>query len=368
MWVADMEFQTAPQIRAALQQRLDHGIFGYSIVPPEWNQAYVDWWHRRHNLDIDPESLVFCTGVVPAISSMVRKLTTANENVLIQTPVYNIFFNSIINNGCRVLESPLEYDGSGHYSINWADLESKLADPQTTLMILCNPHNPVGRIWDRDTLARIGELCWNNHVTVISDEIHCDLTDPGYDYVPFASVNEQCAMNSVTCMAPTKTFNIAGLNTAAVMIPNPVLRHKVWRALNTDEVAEPNAFAMTATLAAFNESEPWLEELRAYLADNKAEARAMIDEYNASAAPERRITLIESHATYLLWVDCSKLTHDTALLCEHLKRNHRVMFSEGAEYGGNGYDFIRINVACPRSVMQEGFNRLLAGLRDFSVN
>ena len=178
MWVADMEFQTAPQIRAALQQRLDHGIFGYSIVPPEWNQAYVDWWHRRHNLDIDLESLVFSTGVVPAISSMVRKLTTANENVLIQTPVYNIFFNSIINNGCRVLESPLEYDGSGHYSINWADLESKLADPQTTLMILCNPHNPVGRIWDRDTLARIGELCWNHHVTVISDEIHCDLTDP----------------------------------------------------------------------------------------------------------------------------------------------------------------------------------------------
>lgn len=368
MWVADMEFQTAPQIRAALQQRLDHGIFGYSIVPPEWNQAYVNWWRRRHNLDIDPESLVFCTGVVPAISSMVRKLTTANENVLIQTPVYNIFFNSIINNGCRVLESPLEYDGSGHYSINWADLESKLADPQTTLMILCNPHNPVGRIWDRDTLARIGELCWNNHVTVISDEIHCDLTDPGYDYVPFVSVNERCAMNSVTCMAPTKTFNIAGLNTAAVMIPNPVLRHKVWRALNTDEVAEPNAFAMTATLAAFNESEPWLEELRAYLADNKAEARAMIDEYNASAAPERRITLIESHATYLLWVDCSKLTHDTALLCEHLKRNHRVMFSEGAEYGGNGRDFIRINVACPRSTMREGFNRLFAGLCVFSAD
>ncbi len=160
----------------------------FSDIPsslPAWNQAYVDWWHRRHNLDIDPESLVFSTGVVPAISSMVRKLTTANENVLIQTPVYNIFFNSIINNGCRVLESQLEYDGSGHYSINWADLESKLADPQTTLMILCNPHNPVGRIWDRDTLARIGELCWNHHVTVISDEIHCDLTDPGYDYVPF---------------------------------------------------------------------------------------------------------------------------------------------------------------------------------------
>ena len=256
MWVADMDFKTAPEIREALRRRVEHGVFGYSIVPPEWNQAYVDWWGRRHGLVIDPDSLVFCTGVVPAISSMVRKLTTPNENVLIQTPVYNIFFNSILNNGCRVLESPLAYDGEGRYSVDWNDLETKLADPQTTLMILCNPHNPIDRIWNRETLNHIGELCWKHHVTVISDEIHCDLTDPGFDYVPFASVSEHCAMNSVTCMAPTKTFNIAGLNSAAAMIPNPVLRHKVWRALNTDEVAEPNAFAMTATLTAFKEGEP----------------------------------------------------------------------------------------------------------------
>ena len=188
MWVADMDFQTAPVIREALRRRVEHGVFGYSIVPPEWNQAYVDWWGRRHGLAIDPDSLVFCTGVVPAISSMVRKLTTPNENVVIMTPVYNIFFNSILNNGCRVLESPLAYDGEGHYEIDWADFETKLADPQTTLMILCNPHNPIDRIWDCETLERIGELCWKHHVTVVSDEIHCDLTDPGFDYVPFASV------------------------------------------------------------------------------------------------------------------------------------------------------------------------------------
>lgn len=362
MWVADMDFQTAPVIREALRRRVEHGVFGYSIVPPEWNQAYVDWWGRRHGLAIDPDSLVFCTGVVPAISSMVRKLTTPNENVVIMTPVYNIFFNSILNNGCRVLESPLAYDGEGHYEIDWADFETKLADPQTTLMILCNPHNPIDRIWDCETLERIGELCWKHHVTVVSDEIHCDLTDPGFDYVPFASVGEHCAMNSVTCMAPTKTFNIAGLNSAAVMIPNPVLRHKVWRALNTDEVAESNAFAMDATLAAFNEGEPWLNELRAYLAGNKATARAMFDKYNASVPADRRIIMVEGHATYLLWVDCSAITHDTDALCDYLKREHKVMFSAGSEYGGNGHDFVRINVACPRARMIEGLARFIDGL------
>jgi len=211
-------------------------------------------------------------------------------------------------------------------------------------------------------LARIGELCAKHGVLVVSDEIHCDLTDPGFDYVPFASVGEHCAMNSVTCMAPTKTFNIAGLNSAAVMIPNPVLRHKVWRALNTDEVAEPNAFAMDATLAAFNEGEPWLNELRAYLAGNKATARAMFDKYNASVPADRRIIMVEGHATYLLWVDCSAITHDTDALCDYLKREHKVMFSEGSEYGGNGHDFVRINVACPRARMIEGLARFIDGL------
>ena len=178
-------------------------------------------------------------------------------------------------------------------------------------MILCNPHNPSGQIWDRDTLARLGELCWEHHVTVISDEIHCDLTDPGFEYVPFSSVSEHCRMNSVTCIAPTKTFNLAGLQTAAVMVPDPVLRHKVWRGLNTDEVAEPNAFAITAAVAAFTEGGPWLDELRAYLAGNKRAVRATIDAYNASVDAARHVTLVEGDATYLLWLDCSALTDDT---------------------------------------------------------
>ena len=361
MWVADMDFETAPAIREAIAARAAHGIYGYTVLPDAWYDAYIGWWQKQHGFTIERDWLIFCTGVVPAISSIVRKLTTPAEKVLVMTPVYNIFFNSIRNNGREVLACPLHFDGEG-YSIDFEELEQKLADPQTTLMLLCNPHNPIGKIWDRETLAVIGTLCRRHHVTVVADEIHCDLTDPGFDYVPFASVGEHCAMNSVTCMAPTKTFNIAGLNSAAVMIPNPVLRHKVWRALNTDEVAEPNAFAMDATLAAFNEGEPWLNELRAYLAGNKATARAMFDKYNASVPADRRIIMVEGHATYLLWVDCSAITHDTDALCDYLKREHKVMFSEGSEYGGNGHDFVRINVACPRARMIEGLARFIDGL------
>lgn len=242
MWVADMDFQTAPEIILALQKRVAHGVFGYTIVPDEWYQAYIGWWSHRHRFQMEKAWLLFCTGVVPAISSTVRKLTTVGENILVLTPVYNIFFNSILNNGRLVLESPLKYDGES-YQVDFDDLERKLAQPQTTMMILCNPHNPVGKVWSRETLEQIGELCWEHHVIVISDEIHCDLTAPRCEYVPFTSVSEKCRENSVTCIAPTKAFNLAGLQTAAVMIPNETLRHKVNRAINTDEVAEPNAFA-----------------------------------------------------------------------------------------------------------------------------
>ena len=213
MWVADMDFQTAPDIQEAIRERAAHGVFGYSIVPEEWYQAYMGWWERRHHFSMEKEWLVFCTGVVPAISSMVRKLTTAGENVLVQTPVYNIFFNSIVNSGRNIAENPLRYDGNT-YQMDFEDLERKLSDPQTTLMILCNPHNPVGRIWSREELEQVGKLCRKYHVTVISDEIHGDLTSPGQEYIPFASVSENCKNTSITCMAPTKAFNLAGLQTA----------------------------------------------------------------------------------------------------------------------------------------------------------
>ncbi len=359
MWVADMDFAAAPEIRAAIEARAAHGVFGYTDIPDEWGRAYVDWWKTRHGFEMKEEWLVFCTGVVPAISSIVRKLTTPAEKVLIQTPVYNIFFNSIVNNGREVLQSPLAYDGL-EYHIDFEDLEGKLSDPQTSLMILCNPHNPIGKIWDRETLAKIGELCEKYHVTVISDEIHCDLTAPNKEYVPFASVSEACRENSVTCIAPTKAFNLAGLQTAAVCVPNENLRHKVWRGLNTDEAAEPNAFAIDAAVAAFGKGADWLDELRVYIHENKKTAVRYINE----SIPQ--IKAVPSEATYLMWLDLGGIIGESKATAEDVARTVRqkigLYLSEGGQFGGNGDRFLRLNVACPRSVLYDGLERLKKGL------
>lgn len=356
LWVADMDFQTAPVIQEALAKRVEHGIFGYSVLPEEWYQAYMGWWERRHHFTIEHDWLIFATGVVPAISTAVRKLTTPAEKVLVQTPCFNIFFNSIYNNGRYILENPLRYE-DGKYSVDWEDLEDKLSDPQTTLMILCNPQNPTGVIWDRNTLARIGELCNRYGVTVLSDEIHCDLTEPGREYIPFAAVSETNRRISVTCIASTKTFNLAGLQSAAVVVPDEKLRHKMWRGLNTDEVAEPNAFAVTATVAAFEKGEPWLEELCQYISDNKK----YVVNYMKQEWPQ--ITVIPGDATYLMWLDCRDLAGQSDELYHFLRQQAKVFLSPGSEFGENGKGFLRLNVACPRSVLEEGMRRLNKGLK-----
>lgn len=355
MWVADMDFAIAPEIISKLHERVDHGVFGYSEIPDEWAEAYVNWWERRHHFMMNKEWLIFCTGVVPAISSMVRKLTTPNENVVIQTPVYNIFFNSIINNGCRVLESPL-LEENGSFSMDFEDLEKKLSNPQTSLMILCNPQNPVGRIWSKEELAEVGRLCRKYNVVVISDEIHCDITEPGREYVPFASVSEDCREMSVTCIAPTKAFNMAGMQTAAVSVPNPFLRHKVWRGLNTDEVAEPNSFATLVAITAFNEGEEWLEELRQYISNN----RKCVEEYVAANFPEIRV--VSGEATYLLWLDCRKITDSGEKLAESIREKTGLYLAAGEEYGAAGAGFMRMNIACPKSVVEDGLERLKRGI------
>ncbi len=358
MWVADMDFQTAPEIVRAVKERAVHGIYGYTVLPEEWYRAYMDWWETRHHLTVRKEWLIFCTGVVPALSSAVRKLTTPGENVLIQTPVYGIFFNCIRNNGRNVLENRLIYDGQ-KYHMDFEDLEEKLADPQTTLMILCNPQNPAGKIWDRETLARVGELCEANHVTVISDEIHGDLTAPGLDYVPFASVSETCARISISCVAPTKTFNLAGLQTAAVIVPDPVLRHKMWRALNTDEAAEPNVFAVTAAIAAFTRGKDWLDQLRAYLQENKE----LVVRFLREELPE--LYVVSTDVTYLLWIDCGRLPGDTTEFAGFLRKETGLYLSQGEEFGGNGRQFVRMNIACQRDRVKDGLARLKKGVEAY---
>ena len=355
MWVADMDFQTAPQIREAIAKRLEHGVFGYSDLTDEWYMSYQNWWSQRHDFRMEKDWLIFSTGVIPSLSSIVRKLTTPNEKVIIQTPVYNIFFNSIVNNGCRPLESPLRYE-NGEYSMDFEDLEEKMADPQASLMILCNPHNPVGRIWSREDLAKVGELAKKYGVTVVSDEIHCDITAPGTAYVPFASVSDTCKNISITCIAPTKAFNIAGMQTSAVVVANPFLRHKVWRALNTDEVAEPNSFAQVVTAAAFNESCDWLDEMRAYVFEN----RKIAEDFIEKEIPE--IKAVKGQATYLMWLDISSLNKSSDEVAAFIRKETGLYITEGLEYGEAGRYFLRMNVACTRSTLMDGLNRLKEGV------
>lgn len=342
MWVADMDFETAPAVVEAIRRRADTGIFGYTLVPDEFSKVIAAWWFRRHAFQIDPEWVLFATGVVPAISSIIRKVTTVAENVVIQPPVYNIFYNSIRNNGRTILENRLIYK-NGEYTVDFVDLEAKLSDPQTALMILCNPHNPIGKIWDRETLGRIGQLCAAHNVLIISDEIHCDLTRPGKQYVPLASVSKACAMNSITCVAPTKAFNLAGLQTAAIIVPNQTLRYKVNRGLNTDEVAEPNAFAIDASIAAFRHGEAWLDALRTYIDDNINAANEFIDQ-NIPL-----LKVISSEATYLMWIDCRGVDSYSDMLCEVIRKESGLCLSAGSQYGENGQGFLRMNVAVPRS-------------------
>ncbi len=351
MWVADMDFETLPEVREAVTQVAERGIYGYSIVPDEYFESIADFWERRHGYRFSPSDMVYSNGIVAALSSMVRKLTTPAENVLIQPPVFNLFYNCILNNGRRVLENQLIYE-NGKYRMDFSDLEEKLSDPQTSLMILCNPQNPVGKIWDRETLARVGELCKKYGVTVISDEIHSSITQRGLSYIPFASVNELCADISVTCVAASKTFNLAGLQSAAVIAKNPNLRHKVWRGINTDEVGEPNFFAMAANIAAYKYGDNFVDGLCDYVFENKR----VCAEYIASKMPKLKVVC--SNATYVLWVDVSAYTENSLEFASDLRKKTGLFVSDGVEYGSGGEKFIRINLATQRANVFDGMNRL----------
>lgn len=358
MWVADMDFETAPKIIEAIQSKVSKGILGYTSIPDEWAIAYQSWWERRHNYSLKKDALIFALGVVPILSSTVRKFTNKGDKVVIQSPVYNIFYNSILNNGCEVLENTLIYKDN-QYEMDFEDLEVKLSDPLTKLMILCNPHNPVGKIWNRETLNRVGELCYKHNVLVISDEIHCDITEPNVHYIPFASVSPICEQNSITCIAPTKAFNLAGIHSAAAYVVNPEIHKKLNRALNTDEVAEPNAISIEATLAAFNQGEEWLEELREVLFSQRKLSQGYIKE----TIPE--LNVINANATYLLWIDCSKLTQNTEELCKFLEEEVGLKIVSGHEYGKGGNAFIRVNIACPKERLMDGLERLSKGIKLF---
>ncbi len=350
MWVADMDFIVAPEITKAIERRAQHGIFGYAIVPEEYYESYINWWDRRHKFKMKKEQMLFSIGVMPAISSMIRQLTEENDGILIQTPVYHIFFKVIEDNNRQVIENELVYDGKTYF-IDFDDLEEKLSQESTKMMLLCNPHNPVGRIWTKEELQKIDALCKKYDVIIISDEIHCDLVNPGKTYIPFENITINND-NVITCIAPTKTFNIAGIQSSIVHITNKSLYDKIKERLLLDDSSQINVFSIVATIAAFNECEEWLTQLNEYIYQNKM----IVEEYlrdNISS-----IKFVESDATYLLWLDCRELNIKSNDFKDLLNEKTGLLISPGIQFGENGDDFLRLNVACPKEMLLDGLKRL----------
>ncbi len=431
LWVADMDFEAAPAIRAALQKRVEHGVFGYAIVQDSYYDAVINWYERRHQWHIEREWIQYTTGVVPAISAVIKALTMPGERVLIMTPVYNCFFSSIRNNGCEVLESklvPVEarspqiptpnpsrgegglntlssddatsnaiqaplpsgdwglqsshrcgcgptkgseslirdggQAGGGYqsgslltYSVDWDDFERKCADEKCTVFLLCNPHNPAGRVWTREELQRMNDICQRHHVRIISDEIHCELVMPGHEFVPFGRVSTPLPLREgqgggspVICCSPSKSFNTAGLQMANIICADAETRRRIDRAININEICDVNPFAPLAVEAAYNESEDWIDELNQYLWGNYQALLAFF----AEQLPQLKVFKLEG--TYLVWVDITALRVSADEIEEKLLREARVWVNSGTMYGADGY--IRINIATQRARLMEGLRRM----------
>lgn len=356
MCVADMDFRTAPAIIDALQKRVAHGIFGYTRVPDAYYDAVTSWFSRRHGWNIDREWIIYTSGVVPAVSAVIKALTVLGDKVIVQTPVYNCFFSSIRNNGCEIVSNPLRRTADT-YEMDFDALERCAADPRAKVMLLCNPHNPAGRVWTPDELTRLGNICLRNGVTVVADEIHCELVYQGFKYTPFASLSDAFLHRSVTCVSPSKAFNIAGLQIANIVAFDNDLRSRIDKAININEVCDVNPFGVAATIAAYNEGEEWLNQLVDYLHGNY-EAMA---EFCRRELPEFPITRLEG--TYLVWMDCSSLGMPSDALEHALLEDARLWLNAGTMYGAEGEGYMRWNIACPRSVMLDGLNRFLNFVR-----
>ena len=357
LWVADMDFRVLPQITEALRQRVDHGVFGYTHVPDSYYESVIRWFKDRHGLQgVKQSDIIYTSGVVPAISAIVRGLTLPGDKVLVQTPVYNCFFSSIRNQGCLVEENHLVYKNNT-YVVDWDDFERKCADSRVRIFLLCNPHNPAGRVWKKEELQRMGEICQKHDVFVISDEIHCELVMPGNEYTPFASLSDDFLKNSATCVAPTKAFNIAGLQIANIIVKDRTKRERIDRAINIHEVCDVNPFGVIATEAAYTEEgAEWLRQLNTYLFANYQ----FLCDFFSKHFPSLEVVNLEG--TYLVWVDCSSLGKSSTEIVNNLYR-HGVWMNDGAMYGENQRAFIRINIACPRKILEEGLLRMEKALR-----
>jgi len=359
MWVADMDFRCPEPVIQAVIARAQQGVYGYTMPGEDLYAAVGNWMKRRHDWEIDPDWISLTSGVVSALHILVRAFTSAGDRVLIQPPVYYPFFSAIQNNAAEVLTSPLIYDG-GRYQMDFEDLEAKAGDPRVKLAILCSPHNPVGRVWSRDELTRFGEICLRNKVLVIADEIHGDLILKGNHFTPFATIRRDFAEHSVTCVAPSKTFNLAGLKTSAIIIPDAGRRAAFRQELrNAGLQLAGTTFGVVAFKAAYEHGEPWLEQVLEYLQGNLEYLEAYVNEH----IPQ--IEVVRPEGTYLAWLDCRRLGLNKVELKHLMREEARVYLDEGDIFGPEGEGFERINFACPRSILSEALDRIrkaVAGL------
>ena len=359
MTTADMDFKTAPEIMQAMKDKINAGAFGYEYPSQEYFDAVAHWYKIEHNAEAQTSWMRFATGVIPSITASVNHLSNTGDNVLLMEPVYNTFYNSILNSGRHALASQLKYDRSTYtYSVDWDDLEEKMSNPLTTLMILCNPHNPTGYVWSRDELMRIIKLAQKHGVIVISDEIHGDLVLKGPDYTPTFSLPEEYRQNLVTLVSTSKTFNVAALHAATGIVANPILREHFTRAINKYEVAEPNLLAIPGTIAAYTQGADWLHQLKKYLLDN----REYLEQFISDNLPQLHV--VPGTATYLVWIDVSEVTKDSNALAQKIRQETGLIINPGTYYHGNGNEFIRINIAYPLAQIKDGLTRLAKAIKN----
>lgn len=346
MWVADMDYHVLPEIKEAIIKRVEIDSFGYVECPKEYFDAYKDWFKRNHNLDLDTKWMVFSLGVVASIDSILKHLVPSGSGVIIQSPVYHVFYNCIKNNNLKVVENKLI--DKGNYQIDFKDLEKLCSDENNKAMILCNPHNPIGRIWSKDELKRIAEICHKYDVLLISDEIHCDITEPGIKYNSVFSVTNE----AIVLLAPTKAFNIASLQSSIAVCPNEEIKVKVLKAFSQDDIGEPNYIASSATVAAFNYGDEWNKEMREYIYNNKK----YVVNFIKKELPKLKAT--DMKATYLLWVDISKVYGNSEAFTVHLRRQTGLFVSPGKQFGSGGEGHIRINLATSLTNVKDACERL----------
>lgn len=351
MWVADMDFKTAPVITESLQKIISTGIYGYSLVPDAFYESVISWWIKQHNFTIKKEWLLATTGVLPSLSAIIRTFVKPGENVILQTPVYNHFFSTLENCGCTVLQNDLMYN-DGIYSINFEDLENKAADSQTKLLLLSNPHNPIGRVYERAELEKICQICSKHNVMVVSDEIHSDLVFEPKKHTPFIEVSCQYDIAAISCGSPCKTFNMSGLPISYIVSQNKELLDKVQQTLDMQDTLYPNILAVNALIAAYSHGDVWVKDLKSYLVENY---KYLVD-FCSENLPQ--VKVIPLDATYLVWLDFGFLNQNATQLSQMLLEEEKLWLNAGTMYGTSGEGFLRMNIACPRVLLIEGLDRL----------